>query len=141
MATKVYWYLQNRVIVNEHYGEVTFEILIKAVDLTVQMAKDTNVPFHLIIDAEKLNYTPSNLRQLSRIANGLLASKYLDTVIIVTTNPLHIFIGNAVIYLLRKATKVVGTRDEALAVLQQLDSSLPNLSGIAIDPNQIVELD
>lgn len=140
MPTKVYWYLANRIIVNEHLGDVKSEVLVRAVEVTLEMASTSDERFHLLIDARKLGAVPNNIGQLNRIARNLLKNDNLDVVLIITSNSIHKFIGNLVIQLLRKTTQVVGTVEEALIILQRLDTRLPNLSEIRPDYESAIEI-
>lgn len=140
MPTKIYWYLPQQIIVNEHIGELSIASLIKAVEVTLELAADTEQNFHLLIDARRLDHTPSNIGELSNIAKGLLSNPRLDKIFLITSNQIHKFIGNLVIQLVRKPVKIVMSLEEALELLQKLDSKLPDLAKIQPDTSNAIEV-
>jgi hypothetical protein len=135
MPSKVYWYLPKRIIVNEHIGDISIETLVKAVEVTLQMAQGLDTPFYLIADASQLAGTPKDIGQ------GLMNNENLEAVFVISANPLHKFIGNMVVQLLRKSSQVVGTMAEALIALEELDKSLASLADIkpALDEAVLIE--
>lgn len=140
MPTKVYWYLPKHIIVNEHIGDISVQTLVKAVEVTLEMAKGLDDKFYLLADASKLSGAPKNIGEMSKLAQGLMENPNLEEIFVISANPLHKFLGNMVVQLLRKNAKVVSNVDEALAIIQRLDTSLPSLADIQPDLSQAVEI-
>jgi hypothetical protein len=85
------------------------------------------IPVHLIFDARNLTSQPTNIKQLSATVKSVISHEAIGIIIVVTENTVQRFLGNILLQLFHKSSKIVATLEEGIEILERLDSSLPQL--------------
>jgi hypothetical protein len=127
MANRIQWYLENRVIYNILEGNVSAESIAAGSKIIQGLAAKADAPIDIIFDVSKVTVSPTQIGQITEITQSLFNGDLVNHVILITDNPIQRFIGNIVMQIFRKSSKIVPNHETALNTLQILNPSLPNL--------------
>jgi hypothetical protein len=127
MGNRIQWYIENRVVYNILEGSVSAESIAKGSKVIQALALKADVPIDVIFDVSKVTVSPTQIGQITEITQSLFDGNLVNHVILITDRPLQRFIGNLVMQIFRKSSKIVPNLEAALKTLQILNPSLPNL--------------
>ena len=127
MPYKLHWYQENRILVGTFNGSFAPNDLVEINDAAVEMIRQGTPPVHDIIDALALEKIPFDLKLLNKSMQWFKEPN-LGWVIVIAKNPLFGFFGTILSQAAGKHVRVVGSWEEALAMLMKADPSLGNLT-------------
>jgi hypothetical protein len=136
MAQRVYWLLENRVMVGELSGVVTLED-IKANNAAMEALGQHCPPnLHLITLTDQISKNQISLKDLQTLAkSGSTDTKFIWRLTVSNNHLYRLFAGLAAQFfsheLSKGNTKQFATLAEALQFLQEVDNSLPPLLPLA----------
>lgn len=141
MPVKVYWIVKHRVAYLQASGDVTLDEVRQTADVSLAMmhASHDAVLVHAIQDGESLKSFPRQIFEISKITRELRAHPQLGyTVVVSLSDPLIEFISIMVTKIARSRRHTLHTLAQGLAFLNQVDSSLPDLSAIPREAYELV---
>ncbi len=115
--------VNERVIHNRLYGEMTPEDPAGFNAATLDLIRSGDAPVHLIFDTSSLEPVNVPLKNVVEMVTFPGENK-LGWVIIVGENPFARFVGSMLMQAGRVKYRMVGSMDEAVAILQRMDTSL-----------------
>ncbi|HVU10531.1 MAG TPA: hypothetical protein VHD90_04605 [Phototrophicaceae bacterium] len=123
MAYETRYSVNERVIHNRLYGEMTPEDPAGFNTATLDLIRSGDAPVHLIFDTSDLQPVGVPLKDVLEMVTFPGENK-LGWVIIVGENPFARFVGSLLMQAGRVKYRMVGSLDEAVAILQRMDTSL-----------------
>lgn len=136
MAQRVYWLLENRIMLGELSGVVTIED-IQAHNLAMEaLGRDCPPHLHLITLPDQISKNQIGLKDLQSLASTTSKDSKFLWRLTVSNNHLHRFFASLAAQFfsteaLMGRSKQFATIEEALAFLQEVDRSLPPLQALA----------
>lgn len=137
MANQIQWYLENRVLYNKLSGNVAIDSIAKGSHVIQDMIAELENTVDIIFDASAVTVSPTHIGQLTSVTESLFASEKIGNVLVISNNPIQRFVGNVILQVFRKQSKVVASLEEAIKTLMQLNPSLPDLALTAPNSNII----
>jgi len=131
MAHEISWLVPNKVINMYVNGDMTLESLVAFSDDVIQHIEASDAPLvHLLIDERDMGGFPSQIKRVLDSAQFLRHPRLGWFVIYGTDNKVLKFISYMVAQVAHIRHRRFVTQEEALAFLQTIDSTLPNLREI-----------
>jgi hypothetical protein len=131
MAHEISWLVPNKVINMYVNGDMTLESLTAFSDDVIQHIEASDAPLvHLLIDERDMGGFPSQIKRVLDSAQFLRHPRLGWFVIYGTDNKVLKFISYMVAQVAHIRHRRFVTQAEALAFLQTIDSTLPNLREI-----------
>jgi SepF-like predicted cell division protein (DUF552 family) len=124
MPYRIQWYVEGRVILEEAFGDVTIEELVRFnAEVTALIVNEGIAPVHVIVDLSKVEKYPSSLREVL----GTMRQKNPEKVgwmMIVTESPVMRFVASTVFQLARLKLRTFATMQQAKMFLAEIDESV-----------------
>jgi len=124
MPYRFEWYVEGRVILEEAYGNVTIEELVRFnAEVTALIVEKGIPPVHVIVDLTRVEKYPSSLREIM----GTMRQKSPEKVgwmLIVTDSPILRFIASTIFQLARLKLRTFATLPQARQFLAENDDPL-----------------
>jgi hypothetical protein len=124
MPYRFEWYVEGRVILEEAYGDVTIDELIRFNAEVTQLIVEKGIaPVHVIVDLTKVEKYPPSLREVL----GTMRQKHPEKVgwmLIVTENPVLRFVASTIFQLARLKLRTFTTLQQAKGFLAEMDETV-----------------
>src|SRR4051794_38985593 len=124
MPYRFEWYVEGRVILEEAYGDVTIDELIRFNAEVTQLIVEKGIaPVHVIVDLTKVEKYPPSLREVL----GTMRQKHPEKVgwmLIVTENPVLRFVASMVFQIARLKLRTFSTLAQAKVFLAEMDETV-----------------
>ncbi len=132
MPFQLSWYAKNQVILIIDEGQTTDQDMLNIDPQVIDYLNQCKTPLvHVIIDKRKSNYTPP-----VKVLTALQWPKHPQygwTILVGLSNPFERFVNVVATTFFKARQRMFDTMDEALAFLNEVDSTLPNLRDIKLD--------
>ncbi len=135
MPADTYWLVEDRVLQVDLSGDVDAEMVLAAATKAAEFidaAPDQSVVplIHALVDAAEIASFPKTLKEFADVYKPMASHQQMGWVLLYgTDDPLIRFITNAASQMYSTRYRQFATRAEALAFLQDIDSTLPDLPG------------
>jgi hypothetical protein len=124
MPYRFEWYVEGRVILEEAYGNVTIEELVRFnAEVTTLIIEKGIPPVHVIVDLTRVEKYPSSLREVMSTMRQKAPEK-VGWMLIVTENPIMRFVASMVFQLVRLRLRTFATMEQAKGFLAEIDETL-----------------
>ena len=124
MPYRIQWYVEGRVILEEAFGDVTVEELIRFnAEVTTLIVDQGIAPVHVIVDLTKVEKYPSSLREVL----GTMRQKHPEKVgwmLVVTESPIMRFVASTVFQIARLKLRTFATLQQAKGFLAEIDETV-----------------
>lgn len=140
MGNRIQWYLEKRVLYNILEGNISVESIAKGSEIIQALAESCDAPIDIIFDASQVTVAPTHIGQLTDVTDMLFNGNLVNHVIVITDNPIQRFIGNIVLQVFRKSSKIVPNLETAITTLKHLNPSLSDLSS-ELPKSEIITVD
>lgn len=129
MASNLRWFCEPRVLYAKFYGDHTLDMIYRGAESLLEVLESLHAPqpIHVIWDAREQTKGPTNLAEMKRACEPVLGHSKLGWNVVITTNPIHKFVGSVVIQVAKADWRIVNTTEEAASFLQKVDLTLPPL--------------
>ena len=138
MGNRIQWYLENRVLYNSLEGNISVESIAAGSKIIQDLASKAPAPIDIIFDASQLTVAPTRIGQLTEVTEVLFDGNLVNHVIVITENPIQRFLGNIVLQVFRKSSKIVPNLEAALSSLKVLNPKLDDLPSRVPDSEIII---
>jgi hypothetical protein len=127
MSIQVQWYIPGRVLYATYQGHATVEEITQAYTYMAQLIDQEGRPpyVHAIHEAVKLQSIPTNLVKLQGAIRPLLSHPQFGWGVIISENDYFKFAGVVISQVARTRVRYVGTHDQAVRFVQEVDQTLP----------------
>ncbi|HEX2622874.1 MAG TPA: hypothetical protein VHL11_22095 [Phototrophicaceae bacterium] len=133
MPIKTTWLIDQRIVYQRFYGDVTVEEFAASVKEIQQFIESSSLLVHGIGDLSEVQKYPS-LLQLSKVAQRNHHFKNLGWTVLVVTNPLLRFFGSVLAQFTVERLRTVSTMQEALEFIASRDQNI-SIAGISESEN------
>ena len=135
MPYKYNWLLESHIIEVHLYGDVTVdELTVLFSNLRDEFLEGSSHPIHIMLEVSKITSIPHSLKKVKEAVSPIHAHEHSGwTVFINIKNPLFRMLVNIVAQLNKRRIREVKTIEEALELLYQVDTSLPEKAHKASD--------
>lgn len=128
MPYTVSWYIENRVLLITISGRVTLEDLQALHNDSYQHVLQSSNRVHAIADLSAFEGIPTKLSGLSSVVNKEKHPNQGMTVLVLPNlNVIFRFVGGLILQTLRLEYRVCQTMDEAVDILQRVDTDIPTM--------------
>jgi hypothetical protein len=140
MPSNLRWLVEGRVLFSYFYDEISFDVLEKGSIRLVEVVDQTETtrPIHVIYDARKQTKGVTNVAQLKRATQAVFQHPKIGWHIVITDNPIHRFIGTAALQLAGANSRLVGSYEDAVQVLNRVDFELPPMPAALPDSGPLL---
>lgn len=129
MGAKVSWYIEDRIILNYYWGEITNEELENSSKQSTEWIRSASDQVHSIVHTLDVTGYPVNLAQGLKLA-AVVRNSNLGWMIMLSDDRMARFMASAVSQITRFRFRAVATEQEALEFLMDVDPSLPDLPSL-----------
>jgi hypothetical protein len=131
MPVDASWHLKPRIIRMELRGDVTLPEIAQASEDSIAMMSDSSVELvHVLHDCTALDSLPIRLKDLNDTVKDSYTHPQLGWIVAFDVdNAMFQFVGNLTGRLFGIRYRIVDTEADALQWLQEVDSSLPTITG------------
>jgi hypothetical protein len=124
MPYRIQWYIEGRVILEEAFGDVTIEELVRFnAEVTTLIAEKGIAPVHVIVDLSKVEKYPPSLREVLSTMRQKAPEK-VGWMLIVTENPIMRFVASMVFQIARLKLRTFSTLAQAKVFLAEMDETV-----------------
>ena len=124
MPYRIQWYVEGRVILEEAFGDVTMEELVRFnAEVTTLIAEQGVAPVHVIVDLSKVEKYPPSLREVLSTMRQKAPEK-VGWMLIVTESPIMRFVASTVFQIARLKLRTFATLPQAKTFLTDMDDSV-----------------
>jgi hypothetical protein len=124
MPYRIEWYIEGRVILEEAYGNVTIDELVRFnAEVTTLITEKGVPPVHVLVDLTRVEKYPSSLREIMATMRKNDPSK-VGWMLIVTESPIMRFVASTVFQLARLKLRTFATMAQARQFLAENDDTL-----------------
>jgi hypothetical protein len=124
MPYRIQWYVEGRVILEEAFGDVTIEELVRFnAEVTTLIAEKGVAPVHVIVDLSKVEKYPSSLREVLSTMRQKAPEK-VGWMLIVTESPVMRFVASMVFQIARLKLRTFSTLAQAKVFLAEMDETV-----------------
>jgi hypothetical protein len=127
MAYRLYWLLEERVLIGEWWDSIDGAELRAYNDQALQMAATSAQTVHLISLSGRVNHTQLGLKDLQTIAQDYQRTTKIMWRLFVSPNRLDRIVANLAGQFFMGHYRQFATLEEALKFLREVDDSLPDL--------------
>jgi hypothetical protein len=125
MAFSVEWLVEGRVILASVSGDADAEMGDRVTNALVEFLDHGKSPqVHLVFDASALEKYLVSFVDTAKLTNRYIRHPLLGWFILISTNKIINFLGAAVMSTMKVRFRVVGSREEAIAFLREMDSTV-----------------
>ncbi len=131
MPVQASWHMKPRIIRMELHDNVTLPEIAQASEVSIEMMNTSPADLvHVLHDCTALDSLPMRLKDLNNVVKESYTHPQLGWIIAFNVdNPLIQFIGNLTGRFFGIRYRIVDSEADALQWLQEIDSSLPSLTG------------
>ena len=123
MPVTIDWYIENHVLLVIYSGDVTIDDIRQQYEKGIALSESVNTPMvHLIVELDNLQSFPKRIADYKSVAGE--KAKNSGWVILVGENKMIRFIASIVSNVMKTRYTYVSTREDALAYIQERDSSV-----------------
>ena len=124
MPYQIDWYIEGRVIIEEVYGNVTIDELVRFnAEVTTLISEKGVPPVHVIVDLTRVEKYPPSLREIMGTMRKNDSAK-VGWMLIVTESPVMRFIASTIFQLARLKLRTFPTLPQAQQFLAENDDTL-----------------
>ena len=130
MPVEVVWFEQDHVVRLNLVGDVTIEDMQEAVKTYIEMIESVegNWLIHTLHDADHMESLPKSLKQTANVVRDAFQHPRSGwTIAYAVHKPVLKLFGNMITGMLRVRYRIMESQADALAFLQQVDQTLPEL--------------
>ncbi|MBI1258539.1 MAG: hypothetical protein GC204_13810 [Chloroflexi bacterium] len=124
MPYRIQWYVEGRVILEEAFGDVTMEELVRFnAEVTTLIAEEGVAPVHVIVDLSKVEKYPPSLREVLSTMRQKAPEK-VGWMLIVTESPILRFVASTVFQIAHLKLRTFATLPQAKTFLAEMDDTV-----------------
>lgn len=132
MTSHVRWHIENEIIYLAYRGDTTLDDVQQSAHMLHTLIEDTDRQLvHVLVDLTQVGSYPNNIASLKRASASALAHPRLGWMIFYgIENQLLQFVVSTLTQMFSLRSQIVSTEDEAIGLLQQVDSTLPSIPAV-----------